>query len=104
MERDKIYQTRKSHRSRRRKPSKTRPPAPARTGDPGLQITSHRGVIRLKANLELSQRVLWILLFLSLLAALLLTSSLDDRLRSAAVEFLIGMLQLLIVKGHTPKP
>jgi hypothetical protein len=103
MDREQRYRIRKNHLSKRRKSIPPTASVPAAASNGNIQVSSRKGVIHLMMNLKLSHRILWILFFIFLLALLLLTTSLDDRLRSMAIDFLFGILQILLFKEHPSK-
>lgn len=69
----------------------------------GLILEEKNGMIYLMLKLTIKRRMLWTFMILLVLLLTVLGSSLDEETRRIILDFLIGVLELVVFTNRQPK-
>lgn len=69
----------------------------------GLILEEKNGMIYLMLKLTIKRRMLWTFMILLVLLLTMLGSSLDEETRRIILDFLIGVLELVVFTNRQPK-
>jgi len=70
----------------------------------GLVLEDKNGTIHLVLRITIKRRMLWTFVILLVFTLVFLSSSLNDDARKIIVDFLIGILQMVVFSEHHSRP